>query len=262
MFLSRYLFIPLLGISISVFAANDTQSPAPLTKPNLDVQPKALARNETKIEPGKLTLNALGTVVKPADELKMNIGIVTISEKAGPSLEDNSVRVAAVVKNLESAGLSRSDFETGNFTIHPTFTPMPKDPPPDWQPSINGYEVRNNIIIHTDKLDLAGKLIDAANKAGANSIDNMHFVLRDPRGYWSDAIKTATLNAIGDASVMALAAQVKLGRILSIVLENVNEINPRPNVFMAKASNYQSPTIEPGEVTITANVTVTYEISP
>jgi uncharacterized protein YggE len=254
-----------LGISGASYAQDETQSPVPLTKPNLELQAKAPEKTEPKIElkePGRLTISSQGSVVKPADQLQLHIGVVTISEKAGPSLEDNSIRVAAVVKNLQSAGLSRSDFETGNFTIQPTFTPMPKDPPPDWQPSINGYEVRNNIIIHTDKLELAGKLIDAANKAGANTIDNMHFVLKDPRGYWGDAIKIATLNAISDANIMAQAAQVRLGRIISIVLENVNEISPRPNMFVAKAMGNASPTIEPGEVTISANVTVTYEINP
>lgn len=209
-----------------------------------------------------ITLSAQATIYKPADELHMTVGVVNAGEKAESVLSINSSKMQAVISNLETAGLTKGEYQTGRFSIHPTYTPYPKDPPPDWKPSINGYEVSNTVVIKTNKLDLAGKLIDAANKAGANSIENIHFNLHDPRSYWNEAMSTATANAINDAKVIAQAAGVNLGRLLSITLDNANAVIPRANnVYFAKSMGSESkPPIEAGDVTITASVSIVYEI--
>lgn len=212
----------------------------------------------------KLTLSAQATIQKPADELQINIGIVTIKDSAEKALQENSQKMNAVIKNLAAAGLTSKDYETGHFSINPTYTPYPKDPPADWKPSINGYEVNNTVFIHTSAIDSAGKIIDAANQAGANNISNIRFVLNDKNAYWQEAIALATANAISDAQAMAKAANQKLVRIVSISLDNDSNITPRSNtLFAAKAMSYESaPPIEAGDVSIKANVTITYEIAP
>lgn len=211
----------------------------------------------------KISLSAQATIHKPADELQMSIGVTNLGENAETVLSINNTKMLAVIAGLEALGLTKGEYQTGRFTIHPTYTPYPKNPPDNWKPSINGYEVNNSIIIKTDKLDMAGKLIDAAYKAGANSIENIHFNLHEPRQFWNEAISMATTNAINDAKVIASAAGVNLGRLLSINLDNSNTIVPRANnVYFAKIASSDVPPIEAGDVTITANVTIIYEISP
>lgn len=213
-------------------------------------------------EISKLTLSAQAYIRRPADELQFKIGVVTLSDQADTALIENSIRMQSVVKALEAAGLERSEYETGHFGVHPTYTPYPKDAPADWKPSINGYEVTNSIIIHTDKLDEAGKLIDVANRAGANSINNIRFTLHDPHEYREEAIRTATKNALNDARAIASAAGVQLVRLLSITLDSSNLVSPQENaIYMAKSGGETSTPIEPGEVSLTASVTVVYEIS-
>lgn len=214
-------------------------------------------------EPPKLTLSAQATICKPSDELQLKIGVINIGEMADKTLSKNSSRMQAVIEKLEAAGLTKDDYETGQFSIHPTYTPYPINPPQDWKPSINGYEVTNSIIIHTNKLDMAGKLIDVANKAGANSISDIRFGLHNPRIYWSEALSAAAANAIADANAISSAAGVKLVRILSISLDNTSVVSPQVNaVYLAKGMDSGSaPPIEPGEVSITASVTLVYEIS-
>ncbi len=217
---------------------------------------------ETVKEFPKLTLSAQATLHKPADELQMTIGVVTLAQDAEKALLENSTKMQAVIKSIEALGFTKSDYQTGRFNIHPTYSPPPKNPPPDWRPSINGYEVSNSIAIKTGQLTLAGKLIDTANKAGANSIENIHFTLHDPRSYWDEAIRTATANAINDAKTLASAGGVKLVRLHSISLEHANVITPRGNnVYFAKASSESAPPIEAGDVEITAGVALTYEIA-
>lgn len=209
----------------------------------------------------KLTLSAQATIDKPADELYLKIGVINLNETAEVALAENSARMQKVMAELEAAGLTKKDYETGQFSIHPTYTPYPTNPPYDWKPSINGYEVSNTINIHTDKLDSAGKIIDVANKAGANSITDLHFGLHNPRLYWSEALSAATAHAISDAQSIAAAAHVSLVRILSITLNTTDVYSPHINtVFLAKEMGMGSaPPIEPGDVQITASVTLVYE---
>jgi uncharacterized protein len=211
----------------------------------------------------KLKLSAQATICKPSDELQLTIGVVNYGDTAEITLAENSSRMQSVIASLEAAGLTDDEYETGQFSIQPTYTPYPKEPPINWKPSINGYEVNNSIIIHTEKLDMAGKFIDVANKAGANSISDIRFGLHNPRDYWSEALGAAAANAISDAQAIASAARVNLVRILSITLDNTNVVSPQVNAaYLAKAMISDSaPPIEPGEVSITANVTLVYEIS-
>lgn len=219
------------------------------------------AKSEDEIS--KLTLSAQSLIRKPADELQFRIGVITLNEQADNALIENSIRMQSVVKALEAAGLERAEYETGNFTVQPTYTPYPKEPPSDWKPSINGYEVTNSIHIHTNKLDEAGKLIDVANRAGANRVDNIRFTLHDPYSYREEAIRTATANALKDARAIASAAGVHLVRLISITLDSASLFSTQENaMYMSKGSSTDVITpIEPGEVSLTANVTVVFEIS-
>lgn len=214
-------------------------------------------------EPAKLVLSAQATLSKPSDELQLKIGVVTLGNTAEETCSENNVKMQAVIAGLEAAGLVKGDYETGQFSIQPTYTPYPKDASPNWQPSINGYEVSNYLLVHTEKLELTGTLIDVANKAGANSLSDIRFGLKDPRLYWNEALTAASNNAVSDAKALAAATGVRLVRVLSITLDSTRVHSPQVNAaYLVKAvGGGDSTPIEPGEVTITAHVTLTYEIS-
>lgn len=210
----------------------------------------------------KLTLSASAKIYKPADELQMKIGVITHAVNADEGLMENSSKMREIIAHLEVLGLVHDDYETNKFSINPTYTIRPKNPPPDWRQTINGYEIKNFISIHTDKLDLAGKIIDLANHAGANSITDIRFGLRFSRDYWGEAITAAGLNAIQDAEAIANATGVQLVRVLSISLNHTTVKSPQLNVAsFAKCAVEAAPPIEPGEVTIEAHVNLVYEIN-
>jgi len=211
----------------------------------------------------QLTLSASATIWKPSNELQLKIGVVTLGVTAEEALNENSSKMQAVIHNLEAIGLDTDDYETSHFSINPTYTPYPKDPPPNWRQTINGYEVTNTILVRTPKLDMAGKIIDSANQAGANSITDICFSLRNARDYWSEALSAAGSNAVSDAQTIAKATGVRLARVLSITLNHTQISSPKLNLAsMAREDSAgNAPPIEPGEVSITANVTLIYEIS-
>lgn len=209
----------------------------------------------------KLTLSASASILKPADELQMKIGVVTLGTTAEEALSENSGKMRNVIANLHSAGLDQNDYETSHFSINPTYSPYPQNPPPNWKQSIVGYEVTNSILIHTRKLDMAGQVIDLANQAGANSVTDIRFGLHSSRDYWKEALYAAGVNAVSDAQAIAASTGVRLVRVLSISLNNTQVRSPQLNVLsFSRLDAGNAPPIEPGEVSIEANVTLVYEI--
>lgn len=220
-----------------------------------------IAFGDTVPDTSKLSLTAQATISRPADELQLTVGVVTLGNSAESALSENSTAMQSVIDALQKVGLSDTEYKTGRFSIHPTYTPYPKDPAPNWKPSINGYEVSNSVVVKTQKLELAGRIIDAASKAGANSVENIHFSLHDQRSHWDEVVSLATAHALSDAQVIAAAARVQLGRLLSIALDNTGHVSPRyDNVYFAKTAGNAIPPIEAGDVELTASISVSYEI--
>lgn len=217
---------------------------------------------EKKIEPNKLTVTGEALLYKPADQVVLNLGVVTEDNDAAKSLSANNTAMDAIIAAIASTGLDKSEYQTGRFTIEPIYSTPPHNPNPNWRAKITGYRVSNIVKVQTSKLNMIGKLIDAASKAGANSIDDIAFNLSDPHKYRAEAIKAATTNALDDAKALADAAQLKLEKILSIELDPIVPPHPlyRSNYSIKSASFEASTPIESGDIEVRARVAVVYEI--
>jgi hypothetical protein len=213
----------------------------------------------------KLTVRGQAELNKPADQLRLQVGVLTESPQAESALQDNNRKMQSVVEAIKKVGLGAGEFETGSFSLQPVYSQRPRNAEVEWQPRIVGYRVSNTLMIRTKKLDMAGKLIQAANDAGANSIDSISFDLADPRTHRAEAIAAAAANARSDAAALAKAAEQKLVRILGISLDEAGYQPPTPLLAagrMAMAETAMAPPIEPGEIVVRASVTIVYEIGP
>jgi len=226
--------------------------------------PAVVAADEGQALP-RLTVRGEAVIEVPADQLRMDIGVVTDGQTAQAALDSNTAAMERVVEALAAAGLSEAEYRTGQFQIQPQWAPRPRDAPPDWRPRIAGYTVTNRLSIKTTKIDLAGRLIGATSSAGANTIDAIAFDLADPRRHRAAAIAAAAANAIADATALAQASAVRLVRIISLSLDEASAI-PRPMRAMALREGMAmdmaaaEPPISPGDVTVRAGVSVVYEI--
>ncbi len=214
----------------------------------------------------RLTVRGNAVLYKPADQLRLRIGVLTEAAEATAAVADNSRRMTAVIAAIKKTGLDESEYQTGRFIIRPKYSPRPRQARAEWNRQIIGYEVTNRLSIRTKKLDLVGKLIEATNAAGANSIDAITFDLADPRKHRAEAISAAAVNARSDAAELARASESRLVRILSIHLDDTGYRPPGPTMLRvetrAAAVTAPAPPIQPGEVTVQASVTIVYEIAP
>ena len=212
-----------------------------------------------------LTVRGAAQLQKPADELRIRVGVVTESNEAPTALRENSRQMNDVIDALKKTGLTDKEYQTSQFQIQPVYTRRPRQADATWRPKIIGYRVSNSLNVMTKKMELAGELIQAANEAGANSIDSISFGLADPRTHRAEAIRVATANAIADATTLANAAELRLVRVLSITLDQAAAPGPIPTMQRMSAGMAMAeaapPPIQPGDVTVRASVTVQYEIA-
>jgi uncharacterized protein YggE len=229
--------------------------------------PLPAVAGEAQEGPARLTVRGDATLKVPADQLRLNVGVVTDAPTAQAALDRNTEKMKRVAHALNAVGLSEADYETGQFEIQPQWSPRPRNPVgDDWRPHIVGYTVTNRLRVKTTEIDLAGKIIGAASDAGANTVDSITFDLADPRLHRGAAIAAAAANAIADARTLAAAASVHLVRVISLGLDEASAV-PRPlrPLAMAEGMDLKTvaamPPITAGEVTVRASVQVVYEIA-
>lgn len=228
--------------------------------------PMVFAADHVKSEPvPRLSVRGEALLEVPADQLQLSVGVVTEGDTAQGALEENSIKMKAVVRALEGVGLTSDDYQTGQFRVQPNWSPRPRQAPEEWRPRIVGYTVSNTLNIKTTRLKLAGKIIGAVSEGGANTIDAIRFDLSDPRKYRAEAIRQATANAMADARSAAEAASVRLVRVLSLTLDEAVATPVRMqtegySMRTAMAMDQREPPISSGDVTVRANVTLVYEI--
>jgi len=214
----------------------------------------------------QLAVRGDATLHKPADQMRLRVAVMTEAQEATAAVSENNRRMAHVIAAIEKAGLDKAEYQTGRFSIQPRYTRRPRQADESWTRRIIGYSVTNSLAIRTRKLDIAGKIIEAANNAGANSIDAITFDLANRRTHRAEAIAAATGNARSDAAILARAADVRLIRVISIHLDGGGTPPPGPRMLraesMAAGSVASAPPIQPGDVPVQASVTIVYEIAP
>jgi uncharacterized protein YggE len=213
----------------------------------------------------QLTVRGNATLQVPADQLQLQVGVVTEAKKVKLALEENTRKIQAIEQVFKEIGLSRKEYKTGRFQVQPLWSARPPKYDDNRQAEIIGYRVNNRFSIKTRQTELGGKIIESCTGAGANTIDSIIFNLATPREYRSKAIMAATANARADANALASAAELKLGEVLNISLDNAaaTPLRSRGMAFDAEIakSSASSLNLSPGEVTVRASVTISYKIS-
>jgi len=209
-----------------------------------------------------ITLTATASIQKPADELQLKIGVLSLAETAEAALADNTFKMKEIITSLKKLGFDHEDYETHQFSIRPTYSPYPTNPPADWKAEIIGYEVTNSILLHTQKLDLIGQVIDLATQSGANTISDIKFGLKNPYQYKSEVLSVAGQNAIKEAEIIAQATGVQLVKVLSIQLNQMRVNSPQQQVacFTKSFGASHAAPIEAGDLSLEASITLVYEI--
>jgi len=209
-----------------------------------------------------VTVRGLAELSVPADQAVFTLALITEGKSSEQILSENSQQMEKVLTALRRTGLDGKEMTTGQFTIDPLWSQRSGKSSDFTRPQIIGFRVSNQILVQTLKLDLVGKLIAAAVDAGANRVNGLRFGLSAPRSYQQEAIRVATRKAHEDATVLVDAGGGKLGRLVSLSLDDARSISvaaPRA-MYAEKAVASIAPPLSASDVTVRATVTAVYAI--
>lgn len=162
--------------------------------------------------------------------------------------------MAAVLKAVRSFGIADKDLRTLHYNVQPKYR---YDKEGSERKRV-GFTVSNRVRAVLKDLDQAGKVLEAATRAGATHIEGPHFGFSDPSKLEIQALRSAMEDAKRKAEALAQAAGTSLGKVLSIQSSSQAAPPPRP-MMMAMRAEADVP-IERGEGAVSAQVEVVYSL--
>ena len=199
------------------------------------------------------------------DTAVISFSVVTQNKQAVDAQQENARKSEAVKQAIESiAATSKAEIKTSNYSLNPE-----QDYYSGKMPKILGYEVRNTVIVSLPDLNQVGAVVDAATKAGANSVDGIQFIVGEASPAQGDALALATKQAMAKAEAVAKSLNGRIVRVIN-ASEGGVPIQNQPNLFdssnassmanMAFKSEPRTP-IQAGSLNVRSQVVLVVEIS-
>lgn len=218
------------------------------------------ARSQEMAQPLQITASAEGITAQGHGELKekpdialVTLTVTTQSGDQAQAVRQNALKTTAVLAALRGVSITGKDVQTQSYTVQPQYDYKPSPP------ILTGYQVQNSVQATVHDLTKVGLVIDKTTAQGAE-IGGVSFDLSDRAQSQSRALSLAVTSAKAKAGVMADAAGVGLGRLLTLT-EGAAAPVVRPiyalRALAAPAASPETP-INDQQITITADATLVY----
>lgn len=206
-----------------------------------------------------IQVNGIGEITAKPDVAYINISVETSSMVAADAVKQNAEKTKNVIDKIKSVIDKKDKVKTTNYSLSPVYEYNNTTK----KQYLKEYRVVNEVLVETYNLDNVGKLIDSTTTLGANRISGPRFGIKNSDDLEREALVKAVEDAKRTAETVALASGTNIIKILRI---NPSYNSPIPYYdggykTRAFAAAETAPTpIESGDLTITANVSIVYEI--
>lgn len=201
-----------------------------------------------------VTASGNGHAYAAPDEATMNFGVTRRNSDAKKALSQASDAAEKITAAIAKKGVDKKDVQTSNVSVYPQQTEQ------GGKLVVTGYEASIQVTVKVREIGDLGSIISAANDAGSDTISGPSFTVAEDSPYRDEAIAEAVADARTAAEAMAKAADKSVGEVLNISSSNVNvPIFARDEAY-AGARGAKSVPIETGQLEITADVTVVFEL--
>ena len=220
--------------------------------------PSGLKLNLSNQQEG-IWVSGSGKVSAVPDIAILRLGIEAQESSVALAQEKANGAMNAAMSALTGSGVAEKDIQTQYFNIQKVTRWDDKQ----GKEVVIGYRVTNMVTAKIRDINQVGVVIDAVAAAGGDltRIDSVGFSVEDPSAYYNEARAEAMADAVAKAGQLAELAGVKLGKPLYIA---ESMVYPSPIYRSYAESAMPMPAMEtpisPGEMEITMNVQVAYEI--
>jgi uncharacterized protein YggE len=191
------------------------------------------------------------TVAVAPDMAVIRVGVTSAGKTAREASDINARQMTAVLAAIKDAGIGARDIQTSRLSLQPQY-----DPNRSGTARLLGFQATNQITVNIRDIDKLAGIIDQAIAAGANEMSGLEFVVSEQSKLLDQARDDAIADARRKAERYAKAAGVKLGAVTSISEEGST---PQPRLIQAMRAG--AAPVAPGEQTLRAVVTVSYDIT-
>jgi len=209
-------------------------------------------------------VTATGEVQRRPDYALVFVGVELREERAEAASDRAGKAIQKITAALEALKIASLQIQTSEVRLTTAY---------NWNQgnesrTLLGYDATTTIRVRVDDPKSVGKIIDAATSAGANRIDGISFEINQALEARQEALRLAARAAKDKAATLAEALDMRLGSVIEATTSNAE---PRLWMNQSQYSNLaqaqRAPEggfdggIEPGFVTVRADVTVTFAAS-
>jgi uncharacterized protein YggE len=198
-----------------------------------------------------VTVTGEATVAVAPDMAVIRVGVTSAGKTAREASDINARQMTAVLAAIKDAGIGARDIQTSRLSLQPQY-----DPNRSGTARLLGFQATNQITVNIRDIDKLAGIIDQAIAAGANEMSGLEFVVSEQSKLLDQARDDAIADARRKAERYAKAAGVKLGAVTSISEEGST---PQPRLIQAMRAG--AAPVAPGEQTLRAVVSVSYDIT-
>lgn len=249
------LLAALLGAAVAMICLEGGSSPLIVHRErqvqigSSSITPQLL---ENSLQRNIIRVSGFGSASSTPDMAYVMLAVETIAETAHKAQTMNAAKMGSVLSALKAKGITEDEIETIGYSINPNYDYESKPP------RIVGYTCRNEVKVTIANIELVGSIIDAAVEAGANRVTHIEFTLS--AHLREQLAKKALESAVRDAETKArtIAEALNLEIKGSIQVEIKTGMPIQPYVYRAETMVDAETPITPGEVQITATVTIIF----
>lgn len=205
-----------------------------------------------------VTAAGSGKALSAPDTAEFTFGVQTSDPAAKPALDRAGTAADAISSAVQKAGVAKDDIQTSGVRVEPVYAEYKEGV----APKVVSYRAHVTLRARVRDMEIIGTVIEAATGAGANTINGPTFTLEDDAEASDAAISDAVDDAKRRAQAMANASGRKLGPVVRVFETNV-EVPFAQNwdyAFAGQGPEMARARIEPGQLDVTARVTVIFSL--
>ena len=230
-------------------------------------------------ESGGITVSASSDTKVVPDKARISVSVVTEEKTAEACQFKNAESVNAVLEALKTQGVDEKSLQTSYSNLSARYGNRTTDASGDSKNAattgsaysewvITGYEMTTVLTVSDLDISNVGTLVQACVDAGANEVNGIDYYASNYDEAYNEALAQALAAAKSKAETIANATDAHLGKVTS-VSEGYQDTSARyvssakEAYAMEDAAGGNGPVAEtmPGQINITAEVTVTYALS-
>ncbi|GAC1491194.1 MAG: SIMPL domain-containing protein [Pseudarthrobacter sp.] len=203
-----------------------------------------------------ITVTGTGAAEAPPDLLTISVGVECRRASVGSAYAEAGAASAAVSDALRQRGVADADFRTSGLDVRPELV---------WRESegqrVSGYVASSVLTVRLRQVAVASSVIAAVVDAGGDDVrlNGLELGFADESAVLAQAREAAWRDAAAAAEQFAALASARLGPVVS-VLEHPLSTGPVPGARLERAAATDAMGVQAGHASLSASVTVVWEL--